>query len=108
MKFVLNVATFNIRGMGDRLKQLNLEEDMKRYKIDILAIQETKVTEEKHETLCAGNKLILFNQEIDHQAANQYFQNYLFRIPMSAVANLILLSVNATARYGAYVYNCVL
>ena len=39
----LTIATFNVRGLTKKYKQEQLARDITRYKIDISAIQESKV-----------------------------------------------------------------
>ena len=40
---LLKVGSFNIRGINSDLKKCNLATDMERYKLDVLAIQETHI-----------------------------------------------------------------
>ena len=40
-----NISTFNVRGLKKEVKQNQLDDDMIRYGIDILCIQETKIKE---------------------------------------------------------------
>eukprot|EP00794_Sanderia_malayensis_P004055 gene4055-4606_t len=46
LKCNLNVGTLNVRGLNTELKKLQVANDMSRYKLSILAIQETKLKEE--------------------------------------------------------------
>ena len=65
----VSLATFNIRGLGDNqdnsvhCKREQLGIDLIRYKVDICAIQETKVTEPLDCTLSSGYRLICFEQK---------------------------------------------
>lgn len=66
--FLLSFATFNIRGLG--LKQTTVHDskreqlglDCVRYKVDLCAVQETKVVEPGECTLSNGYRLIWFGQ----------------------------------------------
>ena len=40
---MLNIATFNVRGLCDDVKNDNLVIDMKRYFVNIKCLQETKI-----------------------------------------------------------------
>ncbi|XP_033120167.1 craniofacial development protein 2-like [Anneissia japonica] len=42
---VFNVATFNVRGLGDKFKRYQLATDITNYKVDVACLQETKLTE---------------------------------------------------------------
>ena len=44
-KEMFKLATFNVRGLTKRVKQEQLSRDMKKYKIDIACLQETKITD---------------------------------------------------------------
>ena len=55
----LSVATFNVRGLTQELKQHQLARDVNRYKIDILSIQETKIRENVDKNI-NGLRLICF------------------------------------------------
>ena len=66
---LISFATFNVRGLGFQQhqgysvsKREQLATDCIRYKIDICAIQETKVTEASFSRLFSGHRLILFEQ----------------------------------------------
>ena len=43
MKF--SVGTFNVRGLNDEYKQIELVRDIESYKVDVCTLQETKVTD---------------------------------------------------------------
>ena len=67
--FRVSFATFNIRGLGTQerdgygvSKREHLATDCARYKVDICAVQESKVTEGSFCQLPSGHRLILFNQ----------------------------------------------
>ena len=55
----LSVATFNVRGLTQKIKQQQLTRDVDRYKIDILSIQETKIRENVDKNI-NGHRLICF------------------------------------------------
>ena len=44
-KTYLNIATFNVLGISKVVKQEQLSRDLKKYKVDICAIQESKIKE---------------------------------------------------------------
>lgn len=46
-KNIFNTGTFNVRGLTDEFKQEQLVHDVKKYKIDICCLQETKITENR-------------------------------------------------------------
>ena len=58
----LSLATFNVRGLSKELKQHQLGMDCMNYNIDIVAIQETKMTQFKEIILPTKNKLLIFEQ----------------------------------------------
>ena len=63
---MVSLSTFNIRGLGacDDSKKFNLDSDLDSYKSDIIAIQETKVTESfEYEFPTSGNKLFVLDQQ---------------------------------------------
>ena len=59
---LVSFGTFNIRGLGDEVKKSQLDLDCTRYKMDIICLQETKVTEAYEHIFCSGNKLIVCDQ----------------------------------------------
>ena len=63
LQLMVSLSTFNIRGLGDEIKQKQLDSDCDRYKMDIICLQETKVTE-PYERIYrkSGNKLIILQQ----------------------------------------------
>ena len=61
---VLKLATLNVRGITSELKKNNLIEDARRYKCDIITIQETK--SEKVDRTINGYKLITFDTKCKH------------------------------------------
>ncbi len=63
---MLNIATFNVRGLSNSLKQEHLGTDVLDYHIDILALQETKVTAFTDSILPSGVRLISFEQTLSY------------------------------------------
>ena len=59
----LNIGTWNLRGLKDKIKQQELGKECLRYKIDLLAIQETKLKEEDEEDINKDYKLICIPQK---------------------------------------------
>jgi exonuclease III len=51
------IATFNVRGLNEPSKQNNLIDDLKKQKIEVCCLQETKINEDKDEEL-QGYRLI--------------------------------------------------
>ena len=45
MRKEFNIGTFNVRGLKDEQKRQDLAQDAERYNIDVLCIQETKLSE---------------------------------------------------------------
>ena len=41
----LTIASYNIRGLSDKLKKVQLTKDLKFYNVDVCCVQETKITE---------------------------------------------------------------
>ena len=39
----LSFASFNVRGLSEKVKKLSLSNDLKNYKVDICCLQETKI-----------------------------------------------------------------
>ena len=44
-KYKLTVATFNVRGLTQEYKQVQLARDVNKYNIDIFSLQETNIKE---------------------------------------------------------------
>ena len=42
----LTIASYNIRGLTDKLKKVQVNKDLKFYNLDVCCIQETKITED--------------------------------------------------------------
>ena len=42
----LTIASYNIRGLTDKLKKVQLSKDLKFYNDDVCCVQETKITED--------------------------------------------------------------
>ena len=61
----LNVGTFNIRGLNSNLKKQALDEDLVKYKMDIICLQETKIKEGIDINL-ENSRLITFPTEKGH------------------------------------------
>ena len=60
---LVSLATFNLRGLGDELKQSYLDQDCIQYNLDVIALQETKIKESyEHVFPESGNKLFVFDQ----------------------------------------------
>ena len=60
---LVSLSTFNVRGLGDELKQSYLDRDCTQYKLDVIALQETKVRESYEQVFPeTGNKLFVFDQ----------------------------------------------
>ena len=61
---LITLSTFNLRGLGNDVKQSHLDQDCLRYDLDIVALQETKVKEyHEHVFPESHNKLVLFDQK---------------------------------------------
>ena len=56
---MLNLASFNVRGLSKSVKQECLGTDCINYNVDIIAIQETKVSEFSDLDLSSGVRLII-------------------------------------------------
>ena len=41
----LTIASYNVRGLTDKLKKAQLSKDLKFYDVDVCCVQETKITE---------------------------------------------------------------
>ena len=60
---LVSLSTFNLRGLGDEIKQHQLDCDCIRYNMDIICLQETKVAQSfEHIFPKTGNKLIVLDQ----------------------------------------------
>ena len=60
---MVSLSTFNLRGLGDEIKQSQLDHDCVRYNMDIIALQETKVTQSYEYVFAkSGNKLFICDQ----------------------------------------------
>ena len=45
MSLHFSLGSFNVRGLNDLQKKSNLAKDMENYKLDVVALQETKIEE---------------------------------------------------------------
>ena len=54
---LFSVATFNVRGLRNHVKQEDLSRDVDKHKIDICSLKETKITEHFDKTTPHGNRL---------------------------------------------------
>lgn len=63
MSLILNVASFNVRGIQNNFKKSELDLHSKRYEVYIIGIQETKIAEASEEMFKSGNKLMIFAQK---------------------------------------------
>ena len=59
---LLQLATFNVRGLARAEKQSLLDLDCNNYHLDIVALQETKIKTESDTSFPSGNRLILMKQ----------------------------------------------
>ena len=66
LTMLLSLATFNVRGLTKIEKRAELENDLKRYAIDIIAIQETNCKESAEVITDVGSKLIVAAQSNSH------------------------------------------
>ena len=41
----LTIASYNIQGLTNKLKKIQLSKDLKLYNVDVCCVQETKITE---------------------------------------------------------------
>ena len=64
-KDTLTISTFNVRGLSKQYKQEQLSRDLKRYKVDVCAMQETKVKYES-DTKINGFRLIFLETKNVH------------------------------------------
>ena len=65
---ILTIASFNVRGLSNVIKQEELGADCEKFNIDILAIQETKIhgTASFERILPTNHKLLVFEQKNRH------------------------------------------
>ena len=70
MKIIL--ASWNVRGLNDPNKQEETGNDCTRYNIDLLAVQETKMTTETETDLKSGYKFICLQQKYDSHGGLGY------------------------------------
>ena len=61
----IKIATFNVRGLVDNSKRVDLTKDMESYHVDVCCLQETKVIEQIEE-LTGGYKIILVPSKQRH------------------------------------------
>ena len=65
MGHFFQVGTFNVRGLNSNLKKQSLDEDLIKYKMDIICLQETKIKEGVDIHL-ENSRLITFPTEKGH------------------------------------------
>ena len=63
LQMILTLGTFNVLGLSKVEKQNWLDEDFNSYKLDILALQETKVIEASELELPSKHKLVFLKQK---------------------------------------------
>ena len=61
----LNIGSFNIRGLNSNLRKQHLESDLKKYKLDIICLQETKI-QDGIDININRSRLICFKSECRH------------------------------------------
>ena len=72
---MLSIGTFNVRGLTNGKKQRDLDKDFQRYKLQILAIQETKHKEGAEIDFDSKNRLIMFEQSTSHRGVGFLISN---------------------------------
>ena len=60
------LGTFNVRGLTKDVKQGQLSNDMSKYKLDVLCIQETKMKDLINIDIDGGNRLICLESKSGH------------------------------------------
>lgn len=106
MKF----GSFNVRGLTSNLKQCHLAKDMARYELDILCLQETKVT--KGSTFVRGDStFILLDSSSPHYGngfvvSNRLSQNIVKYKRHSDRISSLTVKIGADDRYTLNVVNC--
>ena len=71
----LNFGTWNVCGLSTTDKQHFVAEDVDRYNLDILALQETKTREFLETTLPGHHRLFLFDQKHDRHGGLGFIVN---------------------------------
>ena len=106
MKF----GTFNVRGLNSNLKQCILAKDMSRYELDILCLQETKIT--KGSTFVRGDStFILLDSTSKHYGngfivSNRISQNIVKYKHHTDRISSLTIKIGADDRYTLNVVNC--
>ena len=59
------VSTFNVRGITSEIKKWNLNEDLLKYNIDLICLQETKINDDM-DIQVKESRLICFKPECRH------------------------------------------
>ena len=57
----MNIGSFNVRGISSEIKKNNIIKDLIKYKLDVIAIQETKAI--SNDEFISGHRLITFDHE---------------------------------------------
>ena len=60
---LITQASWNIKGLNDSIKQEETGKDCIRYKIDLLAVQKMKISNESEKDLESGYKFISLQQK---------------------------------------------
>ena len=71
---LLLLSTFNVRGLSKVEKQHQLDQDCTCYKVDIVALQVTKITSSFESTLPNKNRLLIFDQTDGHQRRSTWYR----------------------------------
>ena len=58
----MNLATFNVRGLASPTKQAQLAQDLGRYQVDIICLQETKVNAQSDSRIKNARLLLIPGQ----------------------------------------------
>ena len=79
----LNIGTWNVRGINSNLSKQRLEEDLNKYKLDVICIQESKI-KEGIEININRSRLICFETECRHYGLgfliNESWKNNIHRV----------------------------
>lgn len=77
-----NVSTFNVRGITSEIKRWNLNKDLLRYNIDLICLQETKISDDM-DIQVKESRLICFKPDCRHYGSgfiiNKTWKNNIHR-----------------------------
>ena len=74
----LHFATWNVRGISQKYSQHLAADDCNRYNLDVIALQETKVSKHSDTVIPGNHRLLLFDQKLSWHGGLGFIINRRF------------------------------